>query len=81
MEQLASVVLTQAHCWLDRVNIYEAKIQSCVAQNQQLEALKLAREVLDTLAYLYQRNRPRQVSNTHFSIPRSCSEVGRSSRC
>ena len=49
MEQLAEVVLHQAHCWLDRVNTYEAKIQVCVAQNQLLTALQLAREVLEHL--------------------------------
>ncbi|MFN6526665.1 AAA family ATPase [Nostoc sp. ChiSLP03a] len=49
MEQLAEVVLNHAQSWLDRVNIYNIKIQACIAQNQQLEALRLAREVLKHL--------------------------------
>ena len=49
MEQLAAVVLNQAHSWFDRIDIYETKIQACMAQNQQLEALRLAREVLEKL--------------------------------
>ncbi len=49
MEQLAETVLTQARCWLDRVTTYEAKIQACVAQNQHLAAVQLAREVLEQL--------------------------------
>ena len=49
MEQLAEIVLTHAHSWLDRVTTYQAKIQACVAQNQHLESLRLAREVLKQL--------------------------------
>jgi PAS domain S-box-containing protein len=49
MQQLAEVVLNHAQSWLDRVNIYNIKIQACIAQNQQLEALRLAREVLKHL--------------------------------
>ncbi|AVH72646.1 trifunctional serine/threonine-protein kinase/ATP-binding protein/sensor histidine kinase [Nostoc sp. 'Lobaria pulmonaria (5183) cyanobiont'] len=49
MEQLAEIVLNHAQSWLDRVKIYNIKIQACIAQNQQLEALRLAREVLKHL--------------------------------
>ncbi|MEH2295470.1 ATP-binding sensor histidine kinase [Nostoc sp.] len=49
MEQFAEVVLTHARSWLDRVNVYDTKIRACMAQNQLLEALQLAREVLETL--------------------------------
>ncbi|MEH1970458.1 ATP-binding sensor histidine kinase [Nostoc sp.] len=49
MEQLAEVVLNHAQSWLVRANIYNIKIQACIAQNQQLEALRLAREVLKHL--------------------------------
>ncbi|QMS86981.1 AAA family ATPase [Nostoc edaphicum CCNP1411] len=49
MEQLAETVLTHTHSWLDRVTTYQAKIQACIAQNQYLEALRLAREVLKHL--------------------------------
>ncbi|WP_367119043.1 AAA family ATPase [Nostoc sp. JL23] len=40
MEQLADVVLNHAQSWLERVNIYSIKIQACMAQHQQLEALQ-----------------------------------------
>ncbi|MEH2411522.1 trifunctional serine/threonine-protein kinase/ATP-binding protein/sensor histidine kinase [Nostoc sp.] len=49
MEQLAEVVLNHAQSWLDRVNIYNIKIQACMAQHQQLEALQLARKMLKHL--------------------------------
>ncbi|MCW5314088.1 AAA family ATPase [Nostoc sp. KVJ3] len=49
MEHLAEVVLNHAQSWLDRANIYNIKIQACIAKNQQLEALRLAREVLKHL--------------------------------
>ncbi|MEH1991416.1 trifunctional serine/threonine-protein kinase/ATP-binding protein/sensor histidine kinase [Nostoc sp.] len=49
MEQLADVVLNHAQSWLDLVNIYSIKIQACMAQHQQLEALQLARKILKHL--------------------------------
>ncbi|MEH2467903.1 ATP-binding sensor histidine kinase [Nostoc sp.] len=49
MEQFAEVVLTHACSWLDRVNVYDTKIRACMAQNQLLEALQLARFVLEPL--------------------------------
>ncbi|MEH2183629.1 ATP-binding sensor histidine kinase [Nostoc sp.] len=49
MEQFAEVVLTHARSWLDRVNVYDTKIRACMAQNQLLEALQLARFVLEPL--------------------------------
>ncbi|MEH2342988.1 MAG: AAA family ATPase [Nostoc sp.] len=49
MEQLADVVLNHAQSWLERVNIYSIKIQACMAQHQQLEALQLARKILKHL--------------------------------
>ncbi|MEH2249023.1 trifunctional serine/threonine-protein kinase/ATP-binding protein/sensor histidine kinase [Nostoc sp.] len=49
MEQFAEVVLNHAQSWLDRVNIYNIKIQACMAQHQQLEALQLARKMLKHL--------------------------------
>ncbi|MEH1845870.1 MAG: AAA family ATPase [Nostoc sp.] len=49
MEQLAEIVLNHAQSWLDRVNIYSIKIQACMAQHQQLEALQLARKILKHL--------------------------------
>ncbi|WP_375468028.1 AAA family ATPase [uncultured Nostoc sp.] len=49
MEQFAEVVLTHARSWLDRINVYDTKIRACMAQNQLLEALQLARFVLEPL--------------------------------
>ncbi|MBN4003879.1 ATP-binding sensor histidine kinase [Nostoc sp. LPT] len=49
MEQFAEVILTHARSWLDRVNVYDTKIRACMAQNQLLEALQLARFVLEPL--------------------------------
>ncbi|MDZ8260723.1 AAA family ATPase [Nostoc sp. ChiQUE01b] len=60
MEQLAETVLTHTHSWLDRVTTYQAKIQACIAQNQHLEALRLAREVLKQLG-VYLPEQPTQV--------------------
>ncbi|MEA5553757.1 AAA family ATPase [Anabaena cylindrica UHCC 0172] len=49
MEQWAETVLTHARSLLDKITIYEVKIQACMAQNQQIEALQLAKEVLERL--------------------------------
>ena len=49
MEVLAQVVLTHAPSWLDRVSIYNTKIQASIAQNQILQALQIARELLGHL--------------------------------
>ena len=49
MEQFAEVVLTHSRSWLDRINVYDTKIRACMAQNQLLEALQLARFVLEPL--------------------------------
>ena len=49
MENLAGVVLQQAKTLLDRVKVYEVKIQAFIAQNQLLEAVKIALIVLNLL--------------------------------
>ncbi|MBD2537007.1 serine/threonine-protein kinase PknK, partial [Nostoc flagelliforme FACHB-838] len=49
MEKWATVVLQQAKTILDKVKVYEVKIQSCVAQSQQLEAIKIGLKVLEQL--------------------------------
>jgi PAS domain S-box-containing protein len=49
MERLASTVLQQAKTLLDRVKVYEVKIQACIAHNKQLEAIKTAIPVLKLL--------------------------------
>ncbi|WGV27355.1 trifunctional serine/threonine-protein kinase/ATP-binding protein/sensor histidine kinase [Halotia branconii] len=49
MEQFAEIVLAHARSWLDRINVYDTKIRAYMAQNQLLEALELARKVLEPL--------------------------------
>ncbi|MBN3922611.1 AAA family ATPase [Nostoc sp. NMS4] len=60
MEQLAEIVLTHSHSWLDRVTTYQVKIQAGIAQNQYLEALQLAREILKHLG-VYLPEQPTQI--------------------
>lgn len=49
MDRLASVVLRRAKTLLDKVKVYEVKIQACKAQNQMLQAVKTALAVLKLL--------------------------------
>ncbi|MEH2182259.1 AAA family ATPase [Nostoc sp.] len=49
MEQWAMVVLEQASTVLDKIKVYETKIQACVAQGRQNEAIKIGLEVLELL--------------------------------
>jgi predicted ATPase/signal transduction histidine kinase len=49
VEQLAEVALNYTQSWLERSSIYVTKIQTCIAQNQLIKALQLAREVLTHL--------------------------------
>ena len=46
MEKLAEVVLQQAKTLLEKVKVYEIKIQSYTSQNRLLEAIAIARQVL-----------------------------------
>ncbi|WP_414549316.1 ATP-binding protein [Anabaena sp. CCY 0017] len=46
MEKLAEVVLQQAKNLLEKVKVYEIKIQSYTSQNRLLEAIAIARQVL-----------------------------------
>ena len=48
MEQLTDIVLQQARTLLDLVKVYEVKIQSCIAQSEQLKAVNTALVVLKT---------------------------------
>ncbi|MEM6449780.1 MAG: AAA family ATPase [Cyanobacteria bacterium P01_D01_bin.105] len=47
MEQWANEVIHQAHTSLDRVKVYEVKIQAATSQSQLLEAISIAREALE----------------------------------
>jgi len=49
MEKWATVVLQQAKNILEKVKVYEVKIQTCMAQAKQIEAVKLGLQVLDLL--------------------------------
>jgi predicted ATPase/class 3 adenylate cyclase/GAF domain-containing protein/tRNA A-37 threonylcarbamoyl transferase component Bud32 len=49
MERLTSVVQQQARTLLDKVSVYEVKIQGCTAHNKPLEAIKTALSVLKLL--------------------------------
>jgi PAS domain S-box-containing protein len=49
MEKLVEIVLQEAKTVLDKVKVYEAKIQSRMAQSQQLEAVKIGLQVLEIM--------------------------------
>src|SRR5919199_568358 len=49
MEKQATVVLQQAKTILDKVKVYEVKIQAYVAQSQQAQAIKTGLQVLEQL--------------------------------
>ncbi|SKB12076.1 Serine/threonine protein kinase [Planktothrix sp. PCC 11201] len=49
MEKWAEVVLKQAKTMLEKVKIYEVKIQTSMAKSQQLEAVKVGLEVLNLM--------------------------------
>ncbi|HBB34656.1 MAG TPA: hypothetical protein DC064_23450, partial [Cyanobacteria bacterium UBA9273] len=49
MERLATLVLQNAQSWLDKVNVYEVKLQACKAQNKLLESIQMGLSVLQVL--------------------------------
>jgi len=49
MEQLVDTVLKQGKKLLDKVKVYNVKIQACMVLNQQLEAVKIALPILKLL--------------------------------
>jgi PAS domain S-box-containing protein len=49
MEQLAKTVLRQAQCLLDKIKVYEVKIQAYAAQNKLMESVLTALQVLQLL--------------------------------
>ena len=53
MERLTSIVLQQAKTLLDTVKAYNVRIQAYIAQNQQLEAVKTALQVLKLLGVTF----------------------------
>nr|MCU0536284.1 AAA family ATPase [Hydrococcus sp. Prado102] len=51
MEHFASVVLQQAKTLLDRVKVYQVKLEAYQAQNKELEAIQMALPVLKNLEF------------------------------
>jgi predicted ATPase/signal transduction histidine kinase/CheY-like chemotaxis protein len=49
MEKWATIVLQQAKAILDKVKVYEVKVQTCIAQRNQLAAVKTGLQVLEQL--------------------------------
>jgi predicted ATPase/signal transduction histidine kinase/CheY-like chemotaxis protein/tRNA A-37 threonylcarbamoyl transferase component Bud32 len=49
MEQWAAVLLQQAKSPIDKMRVYEIKIQACMAQVKQMEAVKLGLQALELL--------------------------------
>ena len=49
MEELIGIVLKQANTLLDKVKVYEVKIQAWIAQNQPVEAVKVVLNVVELL--------------------------------
>ncbi|HAX86884.1 MAG TPA: hypothetical protein DCY91_11645 [Cyanobacteria bacterium UBA11370] len=49
MKTLAEIAVQEAKTTLDKVKGYEVKIQACVVQNQMLDAIRIALEVLELL--------------------------------
>jgi predicted ATPase/signal transduction histidine kinase/CheY-like chemotaxis protein/tRNA A-37 threonylcarbamoyl transferase component Bud32 len=56
MENLATVVLEKADTLLDKVKIYELKIQATISQNQSVAAIQIAREILNLLGVKLPKN-------------------------
>jgi predicted ATPase/signal transduction histidine kinase/DNA-binding NarL/FixJ family response regulator/tRNA A-37 threonylcarbamoyl transferase component Bud32 len=49
MEQWATTILQQAKTTIDKLKVYEVKIQACMAQVKQLEAVKIGLQSLELL--------------------------------
>jgi diguanylate cyclase (GGDEF)-like protein len=56
MERLASIVLVHGQALLDKVKVYEVKIQACIARNNRLAAVNTALPVLELLGEKFPRN-------------------------
>jgi len=64
MEQLVGEVLKNASTLLDKVKVYEIKIQACIAQNKQMEAVQIALPVLEMLG----EEIPRAPNKMHIAL-------------
>ncbi len=56
MEQLAAIILQHATTLLDKIKIYEIKIQAYMAQNRLLDAIDIARFALELLRIYLPKN-------------------------
>ncbi|MGD1805253.1 ATP-binding sensor histidine kinase [Dapis sp. BLCC M126] len=56
MEKLVDIVLEKANNLLDKVKVYEIKIQACIAQTKLQEALKIGLFVLELLGISFPTN-------------------------
>ncbi|TAE94539.1 MAG: hypothetical protein EAZ79_22825 [Oscillatoriales cyanobacterium] len=56
MEQLAGTVLLQGRTLLDKIKVYEVKIQAYIVQRRQPEAIAIAREVLAQFGVTFPEN-------------------------
>ncbi|NJK67420.1 MAG: response regulator [Microcoleus sp. SU_5_3] len=52
MERWATIVLQQAKTILDKVKVYEVKIQTCIAQTRLMDAIALGLQVLEQLGVM-----------------------------
>jgi predicted ATPase/signal transduction histidine kinase/tRNA A-37 threonylcarbamoyl transferase component Bud32 len=52
MERWATIVLQQARTILDKVKVYEVKIQTCIAQTRLMDAIALGLQVLSQLGVI-----------------------------
>ncbi|MBW4639225.1 MAG: AAA family ATPase [Gloeocapsa sp. UFS-A4-WI-NPMV-4B04] len=77
VEYWAAIVLQEARTVLDIVKVYDVKIQTYIAQNQLLEAINTALQVLPQLGISFPK-KPSQ-SNIHLEIDTSISLVGEKS--
>ncbi|KAB8334525.1 AAA family ATPase [Scytonema tolypothrichoides VB-61278] len=53
MEKWATLVLQQAKTPIDKMKVYEVKIQACMAQVKQLEAIKIGLQALELLGFSF----------------------------
>lgn len=78
MEQMAEMVLQEANTLLDKVKIYEVRIQAYSAQNQLLKAVKTALDVLKLLEMTFPEQ-PTE-SNIMFAMQETQSALASSRR-
>jgi predicted ATPase/signal transduction histidine kinase/CheY-like chemotaxis protein len=69
MEQLAETVLSQARSGLDRIKVYEIKIDACLTQNKLPEAMQITRLALALLGVtLPEQPGPAEVSQAQQAL-------------